>query len=37
LDELGRVLRQVEPDPIKTFWVEASRDYDEVFEIWSAP
>ena len=36
LDELARVLRQVEPDPSRTFWVEASRDYDQVEEIWSA-
>jgi hypothetical protein len=44
LDEMGRVLRQIElacrlrqaePDPAKTFWVEASRDYDKVEYIWS--
>ena len=35
LDELALRLRQAEPDPMKTFWVEASRDYDEVVEIWS--
>jgi len=35
LDELALRLRQAEPDPRKTFWVEASRDYDEVVEIWS--
>jgi hypothetical protein len=29
-----RGLRQVEPDPGKTFGVEASRDYSEVHEIW---
>ena len=34
LDEMVRRLRQVEPDPSKTFGVEASRDYDEVHEIW---
>jgi hypothetical protein len=34
LDEMIRRLRQVEPDPMKTFGVEASRDYDEVVEIW---
>ena len=35
LDELARKLEQVEPDPMKTFCVEASRDYTEVHEIWS--
>jgi len=34
LNELGRRLRQVEPDPTKTFGIEASRDYEEVQEIW---
>ncbi len=34
LDEMVRRLRQVEPDPSKTFWVEASRDYSVVEEIW---
>jgi hypothetical protein len=34
LDEMARRLRQIEPDPSKTFGVEASRDYDEVHEIW---
>ena len=33
-DEMSRRLRQIEPDPQKCFWVEASRDYDEVEEIW---
>lgn len=33
-DELARALRRIEPDPTKTFWVEASRDYDIVEEIW---
>ena len=32
--EMFRRLRQIEPDPSKTFGVEASRDYDEVHEIW---
>jgi hypothetical protein len=32
--EMIRRLRQIEPDPSKTFGVEASRDYDEVIEIW---
>ena len=35
LDELATGLQQAEPDPEKTFWVEASRDYDQVEEIWS--
>ena len=35
LDELMRLLRKAEPDPRKTFCVEASRDYDVVEEIWS--
>jgi hypothetical protein len=35
--EVGRSLRQAEPDPMKTFWLEASRDYDRVEEIWSIP
>jgi hypothetical protein len=34
LDELARSLRQAEPDPTKTFGIEASRDYGEVQEIW---
>jgi hypothetical protein len=34
LDEMVRRLRQVEPDPSKTFGVEGSRDYDEVHEVW---
>jgi hypothetical protein len=34
-DELARRLRQAEPDLAKTFWVEASRDYNEVEYIWS--
>lgn len=33
-DDLAQRLRQVEPDPSKTFGIEASRDYDEVHEIW---
>src|SRR5437016_189717 len=36
LREMVRRLRQIEPDPRKTFGVEASRDYDEVEEIWGA-
>ncbi len=34
LDSVIQHLRQTEPDPLKTFWVEASRDYAEVHEIW---
>jgi hypothetical protein len=34
LDEMTRQLREAEGDPRKCFWVEASRDYDEVHEIW---
>ena len=34
LDEMARQLRILEPDNRKCFWVEASRDYDEVHEIW---
>src|SRR5260221_4627199 len=30
LDDLARRVRQIEPDPTKTFFIEASRDYDEV-------
>lgn len=34
LDEMSRQLRTAEPDARRCFWVEASRDYDEVHEIW---
>lgn len=34
LDEVVRQLRQIEPDPRNCFFVEASRDYSEVHEIW---
>ncbi len=34
LDAMVRRLRQIEPDPKKTFCVEASRDYSVVEEIW---
>jgi hypothetical protein len=34
LDEMSRRLREIEPDPSKCFGVEASRDYEEVEEIW---
>src|SRR5258708_40073426 len=34
LDEVVRRLRQIEPNPDNSFFVEASRDYDEVHAIW---
>ncbi len=34
LDEMIERLRQIEPDPTKTYCVEASRDYSVVEEIW---
>ena len=34
LDELGRRLDEIEPDPLKCFGVEASADYDRIEEIW---
>ena len=33
-DDLAERLRHLEPDPTKTFCVEASRDYSVVDEIW---
>jgi hypothetical protein len=33
LDELGRCLREAEPDGRRTCGLEASRDYDQVIEI----
>jgi hypothetical protein len=33
-EEMIRRLRQAEPDPTKTFCVEASRDYTQVEYIW---
>ncbi len=33
-DEMIRQLRQIEPNPANTLCVEASRDYDQVEEIW---
>ena len=33
-DDLAERLRQAEPDPTKTFAIEASQDYDVVDEIW---
>ena len=34
LGDVVRSLRQAEPDPTKCFIVDASRNYDEVVEIW---
>lgn len=33
-DQMSRQLRQIEPDPQKCFALEASRDPNEVHEIW---
>jgi hypothetical protein len=33
-DEVGRKLRQAEPDPAKRYCVEIGRDYTGVHEIW---
>ena len=33
-NDLARRLRQAEPDPTRTFGIEASRDYSVVHEIW---
>lgn len=30
LDEVGRVLEEVEPEPARTFFIEASRDYTQI-------
>lgn len=34
LNELVSRLREIEPDPAKTFGVEVGRDYDIPVEIW---
>ena len=34
LSALVRCLKEVEPDPAKTFGVEIGRDYNKVYEIW---
>ncbi len=34
LDEMVQGIRQVEPDPQRTFGIEAGVDYKEVEEIW---
>jgi hypothetical protein len=33
-DDLAERLRQAEPDPTKTYAIEASQDYDVPDEIW---
>jgi hypothetical protein len=33
LEEMTRQLQQAESDPVKSFWVEASGNYDEVHYI----
>jgi hypothetical protein len=33
LDDLARRLEAIEPDPMRTFCVEASADYDSVYEV----
>jgi hypothetical protein len=33
-NDMATRLRQIEPDPCKCFGLEASRDYQEVHEIW---
>jgi hypothetical protein len=33
LDEMARRLREIEPDPRKVFWIEASRDYTRVERV----
>jgi hypothetical protein len=33
-NEIARRLHEVEPDPRKTYAIEASRDYDEIEMIW---
>jgi len=32
--EMIRKLRQIEPDPTKTFGIEASHDYSQVEDVW---
>ena len=34
LSELVRRVKEVEPDPAKTFGVEIGRDYEKVYEVW---
>jgi hypothetical protein len=37
LDDIARQLRQAEPDPSKTFCIEAGIDYQQTQDIWMAP
>lgn len=34
LDELAKRLREIEPDPSKTFGIDMGADYDTVQHIW---
>jgi hypothetical protein len=34
LSEMAKQLRQIEPDPQRTFGVQASRDYSKVIYVW---
>jgi len=36
LDQVIERLRQAEPVPRNCFFIEASRDYDEVHDVWEA-
>lgn len=35
--EVANRLRQIEPDPMKCYALDASADYDRVEEIWRMP
>ncbi len=35
-NDLASRVRQMEPDPSKTFGVEVGRDYDVVYDIWES-
>lgn len=37
LDEVGRCLREAEPDGRRCFGLELGRDYGEVHYVWGAP
>ncbi len=34
LTDALKILRQVEPDPARTFYIEASRDYSKIEYVW---
>jgi hypothetical protein len=36
LDQVIERLRQLEPVPRNCFFIEASRDYDEIHEVWES-